>query len=91
MPSVTKKVTPTKAGATSLPAMSSDERTVTIDVPLSIANDKAKMAKVVDNVLVHLGCRACHSGWDLRFRHIRDLTINAKTLGVTASGSIIAK
>lgn len=91
MPTTTKNATRTDIAIPNVSALNGDERTVTIDVPLSIANDKAKMSKVMDNVLAHLGCRACHSGWDLRFRHIRDLTINAKTLGVTARGSIIQK
>lgn len=91
MTSLTTKTTPAKTATKSLPELSLDERTVTIDVPLSIANDKAKMGKVMNNVLAHLGCRACHSGWDLRFRHIRDLVINPRTLEVTASGGIIAK
>jgi hypothetical protein len=91
MPSTTKKTPPAKRETVRMPELANDQRTVTIDVPLSIANDKAKMSKVMSNVLAQLGCSGCHSGWDLRFRHIRDLAINPKTLQVTASGSIIAR
>jgi hypothetical protein len=91
MPSTTKRAPPAKIETAHLPEINGSERTVTIDVPLSIANDKAKMGKVLDNVLAHLGCRACHSGWDLRFRHVRDLAINAKTLEVTARGAIVER
>lgn len=87
-----KKTTPpaatTTATPTALPDMTVSDRVVTIDVPMSLANDKTKMAKVTANVLKHLGCGGCHSGFDLRFRQIRDLVIDAKTLAVKTRGEI---
>lgn len=81
-----KPATPTVS--TAMPDLSVNDRMVTIDVPMSIAQDKGKMDQVMNNVLHHLGCPGCHSGWDLRFRHLRDLTVDARTLAVTARGVV---
>jgi hypothetical protein len=87
----TKKTTPATTAKTTaaLPEMTINDRVVTIDVPMSLANSKAKMDKVMANVLKHLGCGGCHSGFDLRFRHIRDLVVDAKTLAVKTRGEIV--
>ena len=84
MPPIKKRTTAAtaKASADKLPEMTITDRVVTIDVPMSLADNKAKMDKVMSNVLKHLGCGGCHSGFDLRFRHIRDLVVDAKTLKV---------
>jgi hypothetical protein len=39
--------------------------------------------KVVANVLNHLGCPACLSGFDIRFTHEQELAVNPKTLEVS--------
>lgn len=90
MPPVKKTTTPaaTPKPAAALPEMTINDRVVTIDVPMSLANNKAKMDKVMANVLKHLGCGGCHSGFDLRFRQIRDLVVDAKTLEVKTRGTI---
>lgn len=89
MPPIKKNPTPATTTTPAIPEMVVNDRVVTIDVPMSLAHDKAQMDKVMSNVLKHLGCGGCHSGFDLRFRHIRDLVIDAKTLAVTARGNII--
>lgn len=38
--------------------------------------------KLVANVLNHLGCPACLSGFDIRFTHEQELAVNPKTLDV---------
>jgi hypothetical protein len=91
MPPTKKTTTPAKTATTTatLPEMTINDRVVTIDVPMSLANSKPKMDKVMANVLKHLGCGGCHSGFDLRFRHIRDLVVDAKTLAVKTRGEIV--
>lgn len=84
-----KKSTPTPAPTT--PNLNINERVVNVDVPLNISHQKAKMDQVMANVLKHLGCGGCHSGWDIRFRHLRDLAVDAKTLAVNARGAIIER
>lgn len=90
MPPIKKPspATPETTTAT-LPEMTVNDRVVTIDVPMSLASSKPKMDKVMANVLKHLGCAGCHSGFDLRFRHIRDLVVDAKTLEVKTRGNIV--
>lgn len=39
--------------------------------------------KLVDNVLNHLGCPQCLSGFDIRFTHEQELAVNPKTLDVS--------
>jgi hypothetical protein len=39
--------------------------------------------KVVANVLGHLGCPACLSGFDIRFTHEQELAVNPKTFEVS--------
>ena len=67
------------------------DHVVNVDIPLSISHDKGRMEMVMANVLRHLGCGGCHSGWDIRFRHIRDLVVDAKTLDVNARGAIVER
>jgi hypothetical protein len=38
--------------------------------------------KVVGNVLNHVGCAACLSGFDIRFTHQQELVVNPKTFEV---------
>jgi hypothetical protein len=40
--------------------------------------------KVIDNVLGHLGCAACLSGFDIRFTHEFELAVNPRTFEVGA-------
>jgi hypothetical protein len=42
--------------------------------------------KVLVNVLNHLGCPACLSGFDIRFTQAVDLTVNPANLAVTQIG-----
>jgi hypothetical protein len=39
--------------------------------------------KLVANVLNHLGCPQCLSGFDIRFTHEQELAVNPKTLDVS--------
>lgn len=52
---------------------------VTVSVPAGIANDLKVMQRVTANVLGKLGCPACHSGFDIRFR--QDLAFFATHAG----------
>lgn len=53
-------------------------RIVNIYVPGDAFNDLKKMNEITKSVLGKLGCGGCHSGFDLRFRHLLDFVVNAK-------------
>lgn len=57
---------------------------VRVNVPADVAYDLQKHAKVTENVLARLGCRGCHSGYDIRFIYERDFAVNPVTLDVHA-------
>jgi hypothetical protein len=63
---------------------SSVQQTVIVRVPAKLSLDQAH--KVVANVLGKLGCPACFSGFDIRFAHIRDLVVDAKSLEIRELG-----
>ena len=56
------------------------DRVVSVDVPMDVAFNKEKMATATASVLERLGCSGCHSGWDIRWRYIREFEINPATL-----------
>lgn len=56
------------------------ERIINVDVPMDVAFNKEKMAKATASILERLGCANCHSGWDIRWHHIREFEINPATL-----------
>jgi len=58
---------------------------VRVRIPTNVAHDLQSMQKVTANVLRHLGCEACHSGFDIRYDVVRDLVVNAN-LEVKAAG-----
>lgn len=58
------------------------ERVVNVSVPTEALYDVKKMRKITDSLLGKLGCPACHSGFDLRFRELRDFVVNPQTLEV---------
>lgn len=57
-------------------------RTVTIHVSRQILSNSKQMQQVTANALRHLGCEACHSGIDLRFKELSELVVNPQTLDV---------
>ena len=59
-------------------------RTVFISVTPDVAYDAKKMQKVTANLLGRLGCPGCHSGYDIRFRHLLDYVVNPASLAVEA-------
>lgn len=55
--------------------------TVTVRLSQKLTSlDQAQ--RVVANVLGKLGCGGCLSGFDIRFTHMVDLAVDAKTLSV---------
>lgn len=42
-------------------------RTVRVTIPASVAFDLDRFQEVQRSILDKLGCRACCSGWDIRF------------------------
>lgn len=61
-------------------------RTVHVAISPEIAFDAKKMQKVTANLLGRLGCPACHSGFDIRFRHLLDYVVNPASLEVQPTG-----
>jgi hypothetical protein len=53
-------------------------RVVRISVPLKTFHDLASMQKITASILGRLGCRGCHSGWDIRFDLIRSFAVDDK-------------
>lgn len=64
------------------------ERVINVDVPMEVAFNKEKMAKATASVLERLGCANCHSGWDIRWRYIREFEINPATLEAKVKGIV---
>jgi hypothetical protein len=62
--------------------MIKSERTVNISVPTDILHDAKKMQQITASVLSKLQCGGCHSGFDLRFRDLREFVVNPQTLDV---------
>ncbi len=42
-------------------------RGVTVVVPKVVSHNGKEMEAVIQNVLNHIGCQRCHSGFDLNF------------------------
>lgn len=59
-------------------ALATKNNIVRVRVPASVAFDLDSMNKVTAEVLKELGCRACHSGHDIRFDIEREFIFNAK-------------
>lgn len=57
---------------------------IIVRVPHEVAFDLNKTQTVLQNVLNKLGCRACTSGFDIRFTIERDFIVNPKTLEVNS-------
>ncbi len=57
--------------------------TVVVTVPSKGVNNIEAVNKIVANTLGRLGCAACLSGFDIRFKQVRDLVVNPKTFAVT--------
>lgn len=60
---------------------------VYVSIPPEIAYDAKKMQKVTANLLGRLGCPGCHSGFDIRFRHLLDFVVNPKSLELESIGT----
>ncbi|MDX6679850.1 MAG: hypothetical protein QOE31_3902 [Solirubrobacteraceae bacterium] len=57
-------------------------RTVNIHIPGAVSNDLDKLQDITRQVLGRLGCEGCHSGFDIRFKHVLDYVVNPRTLEV---------
>ena len=55
---------------------------VVVTVPSKGVNNLAAVNKIVANTLGRLGCPACLSGFDIRFKQVRDLVVNPQTFEV---------
>lgn len=53
-----------------------DPAEITVHVPLHVLWDFESTVKVKREILDRLGCTACTSGFDLRFRGIREFVVN---------------
>jgi hypothetical protein len=60
-------------------------RAVTVVLPHRGIDNLDKVNKIVASALGRVGCPACFSGFDIRFRP-GDLVVNPKTLEVNAIG-----
>jgi hypothetical protein len=61
-------------------------KTVRVSLPAAIAFDLDRFQEVQRSILDRLGCRACCSGWDIRFdlqrRFVVDDQLNIREFGV---------
>lgn len=55
---------------------------VRVTVPFTALRDIKQMQTITKKVLERLGCPACHSGFDLRFRHEEELLVRLDAQGV---------
>jgi hypothetical protein len=53
-------------------------RVVHVAVPREVLYDLASLNKVKASILGRLGCRGCHSGWDIRFDINRQFVVDEK-------------
>jgi hypothetical protein len=65
-----------------LPQNPIPDRTVNIHISGGISNDLEKLQDVTRQVLGRLGCETCHSGYDIRYKHVLDYVVNPRTLEV---------
>jgi len=54
---------------------------VTVHVPASVLTQRESIDKVLGSILNHIGCAACHSGVDIRWKTIENYLVDEK-LGV---------
>ena len=64
---------------------SSNQETITVRLPGRLTSLE-QANKVVASVLGKLGCGGCLSGFDIRFTHVRDFVVDAKSLDVHEVG-----
>jgi hypothetical protein len=57
-------------------------RSVRVTVPFTALQNLDQMRMITQKVLERLGCPACHSGFDIRFRHEEDLLVRLDAKGV---------
>jgi hypothetical protein len=66
-------------------SLASAGNVVRVRIPTNVAHDLQSMHKVTAEVLRHLGCEACHSGFDIRYDVAREFVVD-ENLGVKSAG-----